>query len=391
MVWNAAAWNGSLNMSPLLQAVQGYRKGLDENYDFQTNQQLGADIAAGRLKEGMQTAAGRGMDPSVLLTLGNKAREDEQRQRQAEALKAAEANPDLGRVLTPEVRASLAALSPDQRAAKIAEYADPMKRAQLDIQRQQAQRQAADQYGKQGTVVQDKDGTFYSVQFGSNGQKIVQPLQFNGSGLAPSKGVGIAGDAMYDKATGADVRSVGSNIAGAAAAKEIGEAQGKATVDAPRINDNASQMLDTIKKAREHPGREMGTGPVAGRLPALGGDQAGFVALMNQIQGKTFLEAFNSLRGGGQITEAEGKKATDALARLDRVQNKRDFDLALKDLEAVVKAGQARAQNGQRPTASQAAPQQAGPKPGDVVSHPSGKFRFKGGKLSDPNSWEKIQ
>lgn len=370
-----------VNFSPLLQAVQGYRQGMDANFDFRGQQELGAALASGNM-QGARDAAGKyGMDTNVLLTLGEKARQEQERARMAEALQGAENNPELGRILTPEVRASLAALSPEQRAARIAEYADPIKREQLNIQRQQAARAAADQYGKQGTVVQDKDGTYYSVQFGSNGQKIVAPLQFNGQGLTPSKGVDTVGDTIIDKATGAPVRNVAPNIAGAAAAKEIGEAQGKATMDAPRVADNATQMLDTIQKARQHPGRSMGTGPVAGRLPALGGDQAGFVALMDQIQGKTFLEAFNSLKGGGQITEAEGRKATEALARLNRVQNERDFNAALVDLEDVVKAGVARSQRAAQPAQGVGAPVPQKPRQVPVINSPAEASRLPSGTI----------
>jgi CheY-like chemotaxis protein len=63
---------------------------------------------------------------------------------------------------------------------------------------------------------------------------------------------------------------------------------------------------------------------------------------VDQAKGQTFLQAFNSLRGGGQITEAEGNKATQALARLDRAQSQQDFDAALSDIEAVVTAGLSR-------------------------------------------------
>lgn len=143
---------------------------------------------------------------------------------------------------------------------------------------------------------------------------------------------------------GQTVSTVPKDVAGAAREKELGEAKGKAIADLPRITDNANRALATIQQIRSHPGKGAGTG-VAGVLPGIPGtEQRGFVNLVDQAKGQTFLEAFNSLRGGGQITEAEGAKATQALARLDRAQTPGDFEQALKDLEDVVAIGLSRAQ-----------------------------------------------
>lgn len=95
-----------------------------------------------------------------------------------------------------------------------------------------------------------------------------------------------------------------------------------------------------------------------GVLPAIPGTpQAGVVARIEQLQGGTFLEAYNTLKGGGQITEVEGRKAEQAIARLNRAQNEADFRLALKELKEVIQAGAARARQkaGQDPNAVPAA------------------------------------
>lgn len=55
-------------------------------------------------------------------------------------------------------------------------------------------------------------------------------------------------------------------------------------------------------------------------------------ARIEQLQGQAFLQAFNDLRGGGQITEAEGRKASDALARLSNLgQSDAGYRVALDD------------------------------------------------------------
>lgn len=231
----------------------------------------------------------------------------------------------------------------------------------IQAQTSKAQREAVtagEQFGKNGTIVQDKSGNYYSVQFGSNGQKKIEPLVLGENGLTPSRGVGTLDTGtefrVYDKSTGGDIRTVEKNVASEKAQEEIGKAQGKAVMDLPRVEDNAALAIQTIKDLRTHPGRKYGLG-VAGVLPGIPGtQQRDFVNFVEQAKGKVFLEAFNSLRGGGQITEAEGSKATQALARLDRAQTPEGFDRALKDLEDVIQRGVARAK---RATGTQA-PQQ---------------------------------
>jgi flagellar protein FlgJ len=63
---------------------------------------------------------------------------------------------------------------------------------------------------------------------------------------------------------------------------------------------------------------------------------------IDQLRGSAFLEAYNGLRGGGQITEVEGKKAEDALARLDTAQTDGAAKQALKDFRDAVEQGYAK-------------------------------------------------
>ena len=63
---------------------------------------------------------------------------------------------------------------------------------------------------------------------------------------------------------------------------------------------------------------------------------------VEQLRGGIFTEAFKSLRGGGQITEKEGEKASAALARLDTVQGVDAFKQALREYQFYIRQGIAR-------------------------------------------------
>ena len=251
----------------------------------------------------------------------------------------------------PKLMAAQAGQVLDPRDSQAKDLALQETRAKINKLNVEAQN-GGEAYGKTGAIFLNPETNRYeAVQFGGRGQVKRTEL----GGLTPSKGVETVGDQLIDKATGAPVRNVGANLANAASMKEQGEAEGKAIADLPRQVDNAQLALDTINSIRTHPGKAAGTGAIGGMLPGIPGtQQRGFVNLVDQAKGQVFLQAFNSLRGGGQITEAEGHKATQALARIDRAQTQEDFDKALDDYESIVRAGlqRARAVASQKPRAT---------------------------------------
>jgi len=62
-----------------------------------------------------------------------------------------------------------------------------------------------------------------------------------------------------------------------------------------------------------------------------------------QIEGKTFLEAFESLKGGGAITEIEGAKGTQAISRMNKAQSEVEYVKAARELQDIVRKGVERA------------------------------------------------
>ena len=72
-----------------------------------------------------------------------------------------------------------------------------------------------------------------------------------------------------------------------------------------------------------------------------------FDVRLDQLKGQQFLQAFESLKGGGAITEIEGKKATDAIARMDAASSEAEFTKAAREFQSVIRQGVARAKNAQ--------------------------------------------
>ncbi len=154
---------------------------------------------------------------------------------------------------------------------------------------------------------------------------------------------------------------------------------------------SADTMLDTLNKAIKHPGLSTATG-LSGMLDPRnyvpGTDAKDFRVLMDQLGGKTFLQAYESLKGGGAITTIEGDKATNAIARLNTAQSTEAFKEALGDLRDVVIAGRARMQGAGSDPKPATEPSKTTPTPPTVGMVKNG-YRFKGGNPADQNSWEK--
>lgn len=168
----------------------------------------------------------------------------------------------------------------------------------------------------------------------------------------------------------ANAERVGNAEAGIAAAKATAETDAKirtersttAELDLPKLNAVSQAGIDAIDRLLTHRGLKSGTGlnsllDPRNRIP--GTDAYDFGALVDQVKGKAFLEAFNTLRGGGQITEVEGKKATDAIAALDRGQSPEQFMQNLRLLKGIMAQGMIRARNAAR-RGGAAAPAAAG-------------------------------
>lgn len=137
------------------------------------------------------------------------------------------------------------------------------------------------------------------------------------------------------------------------AGREQGKKEGAIRFDLPAIEERVNRAVSLIDQTIADPSLKNVTGPVMGRMPALFGGQIRAVERIDQLKGGVFLEAYQLLKGAGQITEIEGTKGEQAIARLSRAKTYEDMVSALRDLRDVVVGGleRARKQAGNQPAA----------------------------------------
>lgn len=136
-------------------------------------------------------------------------------------------------------------------------------------------------------------------------------------------------------------------IAAEAKAREKGKAQAKFEANAPQALVTAKNAVTKINELLTHPGLNSAVGlggistlgipGIANYIP--GTDAADFKARLDEVLGGAFMEAFNTLKGGGQITEKEGEKATAAITRMSTSQSEAEFKKAAKEFQSVIKSG----------------------------------------------------
>lgn len=126
-----------------------------------------------------------------------------------------------------------------------------------------------------------------------------------------------------------------------ASGSAAGKAFGEGSNDAPNQIAGAQQTVQQIDQLLADPNLDAAVGSIQGRIPLwMRGQGVNDVsARMDQLQGKAFLEAYQMLKGGGQITEIEGQKAEAAMARLKTTQSDEAYRQALQDFRDAVADG----------------------------------------------------
>lgn len=137
-------------------------------------------------------------------------------------------------------------------------------------------------------------------------------------------------------------------------AELVTEDRVKAQSGLGQVIAQGEETIKLVDDLLKHPGfgAAVGTSSVIDpRNYIPGTDAKDFNVRLDQLKGKQFLQAFETLKGGGQITEVEGRKATDAISRMNKAMSESEFKNAAKDFQDVIRAGmdRAKAKSGQLP------------------------------------------
>lgn len=135
-------------------------------------------------------------------------------------------------------------------------------------------------------------------------------------------------------------------------AKEKAEEDVKAQEQFLKINTQIGNIFNVLDQFENHPGLSDLVGAKGGgailsyagkETPIAGTNAAGAKALLEQIKGQQFLQAFESLKGGGQISEKEGEAATKALSAINENISEKDLKQNINVLRDILQRSQFRA------------------------------------------------
>jgi hypothetical protein len=249
--------------------------------------------------------------------------------------------------------AEIAPLSIDQRREFIKNRALKAEQLFSDITQRRGQDITA------STAIRGQDLTASTARRGQDITLQGQEMQYNPDLQAKIAEAKAAGEFMGKNKATAAAALPGALEAAKEGIRLIDEMVGQA-----EVRDKSGKVI--TKGTKPHPGfsEYVGGTLMPGKRFLEGTDVAGFEVRQKQIEGKAFLEAFQTLKGGGAITEKEGEKGTAAIMRMNKASNEKEYVAAARELQTVLRSGMERA----RTKAGDVAPSGGG---GGVVDYNS--------------------
>lgn len=200
----------------------------------------------------------------------------------------------------------------------------------------------AEEYGLNPQYGVDAQGNPVLLQLGKSGSakqtQLPEGVQLSREPIRLDAGTHFV---LLDPITRQPIGQIPKNLAGAEAEKAVGKAQGEAQATLGTDLAAADRTIQEIDALVKHPGLDSIVGPLDQYRGStfLGSEGRDALARYDQLKGRAFLQAYAILKGGGPITNIEGQKAEDAMARMKRALSEDDFRTALKDFRDAVAEG----------------------------------------------------
>ena len=192
----------------------------------------------------------------------------------------------------------------------------------------------------------DADGNPVFIQPGKDGTINVMDLP---EGFTPTPGVQKVdvgtGTALVNTKTGETLGVIPKDDRTPEREKAIGKAEGETIGDA-RVNlPYKRQSFDEVSSRVDAIVNDKALDELQGKFNQykpdwwLSQEAVDVRAKIEQLGGDAFMEARQALKGGGQITDYEGQKAEQALARMQRAQSAEELRAGLREFQAHMKRG----------------------------------------------------
>jgi len=217
------------------------------------------------------------------------------------------------------------------------------ERQRLDIMRQRYGTSEKPKYGLSPQFGTDANGNPVMLQPGTDGTaaqtKLPPGVTLSNKPIQVDAGTHFV---LIDPITRQPITTIPKNVQGKAAAEEVGKAAGQAQAGLPAAEGVAAQISQHVDDLMNDSHLPNMVGPWASKMPNITSDAARVQSRMDQLKGGVFLQGFQMLKGGGAVTEVEGLKAEQAMARLNAAQSVDDYKAALGEFKDAMTTGLAK-------------------------------------------------
>lgn len=167
------------------------------------------------------------------------------------------------------------------------------------------------------------------------------------------------GTSLIDTRTGQQIGFIPRQTEARERQEQVGRAAGIQQAAAPGVIDSSNRTISQIDAVLNHQAFSTATGVLSPMQRVPGSAAYDFGRRLDQIKGQAFLQAYDSLRGAGAITEQEGRTATAAIARIESGLAPNDLRQALQELADIARRGRERAMQALSAGGQQPPPQPA--------------------------------